>query len=234
MIDFKNIKVISFDADDTLWQNENLFRKAEQDFCRLMTPYTTKDKALKILWKAEVKNIPLYGYGIKAFTLDMIDAAIKISKNKLTAKEVQKIISIGNKIIKSPIVLYKGVEQTLKTLSKKYKIIVTTKGDLLEQENKVYRSGLTKYLHHIEVMSEKDKKSYARLLKELNVKPKEFLMVGNSVKSDILPVLALGANAVFIPSKFTWFYEDGDAGKIPAKNSLKIPEITKLLDFLVK
>lgn len=233
MIDFKNIKVISFDADDTLWQNENLFRKAEQDFCRLMTPYTTKDDALRILWQAEVKNIPLYGYGIKAFTLDMIEAALKISKNKITAKEIQKIIAIGNKIIKSPIVLFKGAEQTLKTLSRKYKIIVTTKGDLLEQESKVYRSGLKKYLRHIEVMSEKDKKSYARLLKELNIKPKEFLMVGNSVKSDILPVLALGANAVFIPSKFTWFYEDGNANKIPSKNSLKLKDIVQLSDFLV-
>lgn len=232
MIDFKKIKVISFDADDTLWQNENLFRETEQKFCRLMTPYTTKDNALKILWKMEVKNIPLYGYGIKAFTLDMIEAALKISKNNLTAKEVKKIIAIGNKIIKSPVVLFKGAEQTLKTLSKKYRIIVTTKGDLLEQENKVYRSGLAKYLHHIEVMSEKDKKSYARLLKELNVKPQEFLMVGNSVKSDILPVLALGANAVFIPSKFTWFYEDGDASKIPAGNYLKLQKISQLLEFL--
>ncbi len=232
MIDFKKIKVISFDADDTLWQNENLFRETEQKFCRLMTPYTTKDNALKVLWKMEVKNIPLYGYGIKAFTLDMIEAALKISKNNLTAKEVKKIIAIGNKIIKSPIILFKGAEQTLKTLSKKYRIIVTTKGDLLEQENKVYRSGLAKYLHHIEVMSEKDKKSYARLLKELNVKPQEFLMVGNSVKSDILPVLALGANAVFIPSKFTWFYEDGDASKIPAGNYLKLQKISQLLEFL--
>lgn len=232
MIDFKKIKVISFDADDTLWQNENLFRETEQKFCRLMTPYTTKDNALKVLWEMEVKNIPLYGYGIKAFTLDMIEAALKISKNNLTAKEVKKIIAIGNKIIKSPVVLFKGAEQTLKTLSKKYRIIVTTKGDLLEQENKVYRSGLAKYLHHIEVMSEKDKKSYARLLKELNVKPQEFLMVGNSVKSDILPVLALGANAVFIPSKFTWFYEDGDASKIPAGNYLKLQKISQLLEFL--
>ncbi len=232
MIDFKKIKVISFDADDTLWQNENLFRETEQKFCRLMTPYTTKDNALKVLWEMEVKNIPLYGYGIKAFTLDMIEAALKISKNNLTAKEVKKIIAIGNKIIKSPVVLFKGAEQTLKTLSKKYRIIVTTKGDLLEQENKVYRSGLAKYLHHIEVMSEKDKKSYARLLKELNVKPQEFLMVGNSVKSDILPVLALGANAVFIPSKFTWFYEDGDASKIPSGNYLKLQKISQLLEFL--
>lgn len=232
MIDFKKIKVISFDADDTLWQNENLFRETEQKFCRLMTPYTTKDKSLEILWQMEVKNIPVYGYGIKAFTLDMIEAALKISKNNLTAKEVKKIIAIGNKIIKSPVVLFKGAEQTLKTLSKKYRIIVTTKGDLLEQENKVYRSGLAKYLHHIEVMSEKDKKSYARLLKELNVKPQEFLMVGNSVKSDILPVLALGANAVFIPSKFTWFYEDGDASKIPAGNYLKLQKISQLLEFL--
>ena len=232
MIDFTNIKVISFDADDTLWQNENLFRQAEQSFCRLMHPYVDKEKALKILWQAEVKNIPLYGYGIKAFVLDMLDAGLKISQNKLSAEETKQIIKIGQKIIKSPIILFKGAENTLKKLSKKYKLIVTTKGDLLEQENKVYRSGLTKYLHHIEVMSEKDKKSYARLLKELNIKPQEFLMVGNSVKSDILPVLALGANAVFIPSKFTWFYEDGNEKEIPAKNYLKLTDISQLINLL--
>lgn len=232
MIDFKKIKVISFDADDTLWKNENLFRDTEENFCRLMAPYAAKDKILGVLWQAEVKNIPVYGYGIKAFTLDMLDAAIKISKNKLTSQETQKIIALGKKLIKSPVVLFEGAESTLKKLSKKYKIIVTTKGDLLEQESKVYRSGLAKYLRHIEVMSEKDKKSYARLFKELNINPKEFLMVGNSVKSDILPVLALGANAVFIPSKFTWFYEDGDASKIPAKNYLKLQEISQLINLL--
>ena len=232
MIDFNKIKVISFDADDTLWQNENLFRQAEKIFCKMMQKYTEKEKALKILWKAEVKNIPLYGYGIKAFVLDMLDAGLKISKNQLTSDETGKIIKLGKTLIKSPIVLFEGAENTLKKLSKKYKLIVTTKGDLLEQENKVYRSGLTKYLHHIEVMSEKDKKSYARLLKELNIKPEEFLMVGNSVKSDILPVLSLGANAVFIPSKLTWFYEDGDTKKIPPHKYLKLKDITELLKFL--
>jgi len=234
MIDFEKIKVISFDADDTLWQNENLFREAEQKFCRLTKPYAAKDKAIRILWDMEVKNIPVYGYGIKAFTLDMLEAAQKISKNKLTSSETQKIINLGKNLIKSPIVLFEGAENTLKKLSEKYKIIVTTKGDLLEQENKIYRSGLAKYLRHIEVMSEKDKKSYSRLLKELNIKPEEFLMVGNSVKSDILPVLALGANAVFIPSRFTWFFEDGDASKIPAQNYLKLQEISQLLEFLLK
>ena len=233
MIDFSKIKVISFDADDTLWQNENLFRETEQKFCRLMTPYAVKENTIKVLWETEVKNIPVYGYGIKAFTLDMLEAALKISKNKLTAKETQKIITLGKNLIKGPIVLLEGAENTLKKLSKKYKLIITTKGDLLEQENKIYRSGLLKYLRHIEVMSEKDSKSYARLLKELNVKPQEFLMVGNSVKSDILPVLALGANAVFIPSRFTWFYEDGDANKIPAENYLKLQNISQLSDFLV-
>jgi len=233
MIDFSKIKVISFDADDTLWQNENLFRETEQKFCRLMTPYAVKENAIKVLWETEVKNIPVYGYGIKAFTLDMLEAALKISKNKLTAKETQKIITLGKNLIKGPIVLLEGAENTLKKLSKKYKLIITTKGDLLEQENKIYRSGLLKYLRHIEVMSEKDTKSYVRLLKELNVKPQEFLMVGNSVKSDILPVLALGANAVFIPSRFTWFYEDGDANKIPAENYLKLQNISQLSDFLV-
>ena len=232
MIDFNKIKVISFDADDTLWQNENLFRQAEKIFCKMMQKYTEKEKALKILWKAEVKNIPLYGYGIKAFVLDMLDAGLKISKNQLTSDETGKIIKLGKTLIKSPIVLFEGAENTLKKLSKKYKLIVTTKGDLLEQENKVYRSGLTKYLHHIEVMSEKDKKSYARLLKELNIKPEEFLMVGNSVKSDILPVLSLGANAVFIPSKLTWFYEGGDTKKIPPHKYLKLKDITELLKFL--
>jgi len=232
MIDFNTIKVISFDADDTLWQNEKLFRQAEQNFCRLMRPYANKEKALKILWHAEVNNIPLYGYGIKAFILDMLEAGLKLSKNKLSAKETKQIISIGKKIIKSPIILFEGAENTLNKLSKRYKLIVTTKGDLLEQENKVYRSGLTKYLHHIEVMSEKDKKSYARLLKELNIQPQEFLMVGNSVKSDILPVLALGANAVFIPSKLTWFYENGNEKEIPSKNFLKLKDISQLLSLL--
>lgn len=232
MINFKNIKVISFDADDTLWQNENLFRKTESAFCKLMAPYATQKKALKILWDMEVKNIPCYGYGIKAFVLDMLEAALKISKGKISAREVKQIINLGKKLLESPIVLFEGAENTLKKLSKKYKIIVTTKGDLLEQENKVYRSGLTKYLRHIEVMSEKNKTSYARLIKELNINPQEFLMVGNSVKSDILPVLAVGANAVFIPSKFTWFYEDGDASKIPAKNFIKIDTISQLIKLL--
>lgn len=232
MINFKNIKVISFDADDTLWQNEKLFRRTECDFCKLMAHYITPTKALKTLWNMEVKNIPCYGYGIKAFVLDMLEAALKISKGKLSADETKKIINLGKKLIKSPIVLFEGAENTLKKLSKKYKIVITTKGDLLEQENKIYRSGLIKYLRHIEVMSEKNKTSYARLIKELNVKPKEFLMVGNSVKSDILPVLEIGANAVFIPSKFTWFYEDGDASKIPAKNFMKLNEISELLKLL--
>lgn len=232
MINFKNIKVISFDADDTLWQNEKLFRKTECDFCKLMAHYMAPTKALKILWDMEVKNIPCYGYGIKAFVLDMLEAALKISKGKMTAAETKKLINLGKELIASPIVLFEGAENTLKKLSKKYKIIVTTKGDLLEQENKVYRSGLTKYLRHIEVMSEKNKTSYAHLIKELNVKPQEFLMVGNSVKSDILPVLAIGAKAVFIPSKFTWFYEDGDASKIPAKNFMKLDEISQLLKML--
>lgn len=232
MIDFKKVKVISFDADDTLWQNENLFRKAECDFCKIMSPYSLKETAIKMLWNMEVKNIPLYGYGIKAFTLDMLDTALKLSKGKLTSLEAKQIINLGKKLIKSPIVLFEGAERTLKELSKKYKIVVTTKGDLLEQENKIYRSGLDKYLHHIEVMSEKNKASYARMLKELNIKPQEFLMVGNSIKSDILPVLEIGANAVFIPSKFTWFYEDGDASKIPSKNFLKLKEISELIKVL--
>ena len=232
MIDFKNIKVISFDADDTLWQNENLFRRTECDFCTIMSPYSEKEKAIKVLWNMEVKNIPLYGYGIKAFTLDMLETALKISKGKLTSAETKQIINLGKKLIKSPIVLFEGTERTLKILNKKYKIVVTTKGDLLEQENKIYRSGLDKYFHHIEVMSEKNKSSYARLIKELNIKPQEFLMVGNSVKSDILPVLEIGANAVFIPSKFTWFYEEGDASKIPARNFLKLKEISQLLKML--
>ncbi len=232
MLDFSNIKVISFDADDTLWQNENLFRKTEQKFCTIMSPYASKEQSMKELWKTEVKNIPCYGYGIKAFVLDMLEAGLKLSKNKLSANETKRLINLGKKLIKSPIVLFDGAENTLKKLSKKYKIIVTTKGDLLEQENKIYRSGLIKYLRHIEVMSEKDKKSYARLLKELDVKPQEFLMVGNSVKSDILPVLALGAKAVFIPSKFTWFYENGDASKISSENFIELKEISQLLKML--
>lgn len=210
MLDLKKgLKVISFDADDTLWPNEKIFREAEKDFCTLMASYASEDIAKKHLWAAEIRNLPLYGYGIKAFTLDMIETAFKLSKDTVKPSVIKKILLISHRMLLSPIVLLTGAKRTIKELSKEYKIIVATKGDLLEQENKIYKSGLSKYLHHIEVMSEKNKRGYTSLLKELGVKPQEFLMVGNSIKSDILPVLSLGAKAVFIPSPLTWFYEDG-------------------------
>ena len=197
-----------------------------------MSPYADKEKCITELWKAEVNNIPLYGYGIKAFTLDMIHSAIKLTKNNITTEQIKTILGIAKKMLTSPITLLEGAEETLKTLSSRYKIVVATKGDLLEQENKIEKSGLTKYLHHIEVMSEKDKEGYALLMKQLCVEPNEFLMVGNSIKSDILPVLELGAQAIYIPSSLTWFYEDGAVKQIKSDRFLQLSKISEMLNIL--
>ncbi|MDR1684205.1 MAG: HAD family hydrolase [Elusimicrobiota bacterium] len=229
---FKNIKAVCFDADDTLWQNEPIFRRAERRYCRLMKPYSPPEETARKLFAAEVKNLPLYGYGVKAFMLSMIETALAVSGGEVSTQILQKIIAMGRKMLAHPVVLLPGAEAVLKTLSKKYKIAVATKGDLLDQQRKLAKSGLTKYLHHIEVMSEKDKNGYAKLMADLGVKPRHFLMAGNSLKSDILPVLNAGANAVYIPCKDTWEHETADESKIKSPRYAKAQNIKELLKLL--
>ncbi len=206
-VNYKDIKVIGFDADDTLWVNETYFREAEMQFCELMSEYETPNKTDQELFKMEMKNLPLYGYGVKAFALSMVEMALEISNHNVSQETIHAILKIGKNMLEKPVELLDGVEEVLKELSKKYRLILATKGDLLDQERKLEKSGLTDYFHHIEVMSDKQELNYSKLLNHLDIKPSEFLMIGNSLKSDILPLVHLKAHAIHVPFHTTWAHE---------------------------
>lgn len=203
----KNIKTIAFDADDTLWVNEPYFRKAEEQFCSLMENYLPQHSSHKELFAIEIKNLPLYGYGIKAFTLSMIEAAMSISNKTIELSAIEKMMDIGREMLNAPVELIDGIEEVLQALQGKYRLVMATKGDLLDQERKLEKSGLAKYFHHIEIMSEKKVPNYRKLIQHLDIPPSQFLMIGNSLKSDVLPVLELGGNAFHVPFHTTWAYE---------------------------
>ena len=208
MDQYKNIKVIAFDADDTLWVNETYYREAENKFMKLLSGYETENKIDQELFKTEMKNLHLYGYGIKSFVLSMIESALELSNYNVDTKTIEKIIDIGKEMLEKPLELLEDVELTLKTLQPKYKLILATKGDLLDQERKLKKSGLMKYFHHIEILSDKKTENYQSLLDRLEIKNSEFLMVGNSLKSDVLPLLEIGAQAIHIPFHTTWIHEE--------------------------
>lgn len=205
---YKDIKVIAFDADDTLWVNETYFREAEHEFAKLLSNYETENKIDQELFKKEIANLKYYGYGIKGFVLSMIECALELSNNQTSPITIGKIITIGKEMLNKPIELISGIEQVLQALQNDYKLIVATKGDLLDQEKKLEKSGLLKYFHHIEVMSDKKPKDYLKLIQHLEIQPKELLMIGNSLKSDILPLLKIGATAIHVPFHTTWVHEE--------------------------
>ncbi|MBC7606833.1 MAG: HAD family hydrolase [Burkholderiales bacterium] len=202
-----DIKVIAFDADDTLWVNEPYFQETEQKFCELLSPYLSRHTLSQELFKTEIDNLRLYGYGIKGYILSMIEAALKISNHTISNEVIAKIIMYGKELLEKPIELLEGVEETLEALKGSYKLVVATKGDLLDQRRKLHNSGLGTFFHHIEVMSDKQETDYSDLVKRLDIKPEEFLMIGNSLKSDVLPVLGIGGHAIYIPFHTTWAHE---------------------------
>ena len=179
----KKIKVIAFDADDTLWVNETYFREAEHQFAKLLTAFETENKTEQELFKTEIRNLGLYGYGVKGFMLSMVECALDISNNTLNPKLFNAILNIGKEMLEKPIELLDGVEEVLQALQGRYTLIVATKGDLLDQERKLEKSGLLQYFHHIEVMSEKKESDYRKLLRHLDIEASELLMIGNSLAS---------------------------------------------------
>ncbi|MGY5353732.1 HAD family hydrolase [Wenyingzhuangia sp. IMCC45467] len=228
----KKFKVIAFDADDTLWVNEPYFREAEDQFAKLLSIYETENKIQQELYKVIINNIPLYGYGVKSCILSMIQCATELSNNQLPANITQKILTIGKDMLTKPIELLSGIEEVLEYLSKKYKLIVLTKGDLLDQEKKLERSGLLKYFHHVEVMSEKNTEGYIKILNHLEIQPKEFLMIGNSLKSDVLPVLNIGAEAIHIPFYSIWKFETVDKKILETQQYKTLDSVKKLVNIL--
>jgi putative hydrolase of the HAD superfamily len=230
-VDYKNIKVIGFDADDTLWVNETYFREAEEEVGRLLSHYETHNKIDQELFRMEIKNLPTYGYGVKGFVLSMIELAVELSNGSVSNDVISKMLTIGKDMINKPIELLNGVEDVLKTLSQDYKLIVATKGDLLDQERKLEKSGLINYFHHIEVLSEKQELNYSKLLKHLDINPSEFLMIGNSLKSDILPLVNIGAKAIHVPFHTTWQHEKVSKKETNGVEYKTVENLTEILSL---
>ena len=201
------IRIVAFDADDTLWINETYFREAEEKFASLLEDFLPQHAIMKELYRTEIGNLSLYGYGIKGFMLSMIETALRISGEKMPISLVEKIIQIGQEMLSKPVDLLPGVEEVLKSLQGHFRIVLATKGDLVDQERKLQKSGLEGYFHHIEIMSDKRTADYLKLIKHLDIAPDQFMMVGNSLKSDIIPVLEIGGHGVHVPFHTTWAHE---------------------------
>lgn len=227
-----NIKVIAFDADDTLWVNEPYFQETEKKFCNLLEDYLPHHTISQELFKTEMNNLALYGYGVKGFILSMVETALKVSDKTLNLAIIEKAIQYGKELLDKPIEMLEGVEDVLKSLSGKYKLVVATKGDLLDQERKLKKSGIEHYFHHTEIMSDKKQSDYQKLIKHLDIQPKEFMMIGNSIKSDVLPVLEIGGHAVHVPYHTTWAHEHAEAN-VDHTNFKQVHHINDILPFLL-
>ena len=226
----KHIKVIAFDADDTLWDCQGHFEKVMQHLYDELTPWVDRETAAMELFATERKNMPLLGYGVKAFTLSMLETAMRVSRHEMPAATINDILQQCYGLLQFPCTPLPEVEETLKALrthllsplssflspltpplssflSSLSSLVVFTKGELLDQEHKLERSGLAPYFDHVEITSDKSEKEFLDLCHKLDIQPDELLMVGNSLKSDIAPALAIGAWGVYIPFHVTWQLE---------------------------
>jgi putative hydrolase of the HAD superfamily len=228
-----NLKVIAFDADDTLWVNEPYFQATEERFCSLLENFSPQHTISKELFKVEVDNLPLYGYGIKGYILSMIEAALSISEKNISVEVVETILQYGKDMLNQPIEILNDVEHVLSSLKDHYRLVVATKGDLLDQERKLKKSGLAHYFHHIEIMSDKKEDDYIKLIKHLDINPDEFMMIGNSLKSDVMPVINIGGHAVHVPFHTTWAHEHVET-VLTHENFKQADKISEVLEFVLE
>lgn len=226
-----HIKVIAFDADDTMWVNEPYFQETEEKFCRLLEDFLPQHSVSQELYRTQIKNLPLYGYGVKCFMLCMVETTYTISNGTASMHLIKEIIGLGQELLQKPVELLEGVEEVLKALKGKYRLVVATKGDLLDQERKLRKSGLQEYFHHIEIMSDKQTADYRKLLKHLDCQPGNFLMLGNSIKSDVLPVLELEGYAAHIPYHVTWLHEQY-SHTLEHDNFMQLNTVADILEYL--
>lgn len=229
---FDGIKVIGFDADDTLWVNETYFRDAENVFAQLLSTYEAPNTIHQELFKKEIENLKIYGYGIKGFVLSMVESAVELSNGNVAPEIIEQILGIGKEMLSKPVEILDGIPEVLEVLSQKYKLIVLTKGDLLDQKRKLQKSNLSRYFHHIEVMTEKTEADYSEVLNHLEIEPSEFLMVGNSLKSDVLPIINLKSNAVHIPFHTTWAHEQVSQHELKEQRYVTLGSAKELLSYL--
>jgi putative hydrolase of the HAD superfamily len=227
--------IIAFDADDTLWHNERLYTQAQNEVSQLLAGYGISDDVQGRLYGREVENIPIYGYGIKSFALSMIEFSIELTAGRIRSDDIATIIQIAKGMLTAEVVLFDGVENTVRELSRDFDLMVITKGDLIDQESKLRRSGIDGHFRCVEIVSEKSNEVYETLLKKYNITPDRFLMVGNSLKSDILPIVQIGGHAVYVPYELTWMHENLTAEQIDPsfyheiENLKQLPPLVKRL-----
>jgi putative hydrolase of the HAD superfamily len=201
------LDLVAFDADDTLWHNESLYTETARKLQTLLQPHVDGQAVEQRLYEVEMRNLPLYGYGIKSFALSMIETAIELTEGQIPATELRHILAFAQEMLAADVVLFEHAEETLSALAHQVPLMLITKGDLRDQQAKLARSRIQDYFDHVEVVSDKTEQTYATLLHRHGVAPERFLMVGNSLRSDILPVLALGGHAVYVPYHLTWLHE---------------------------
>jgi putative hydrolase of the HAD superfamily len=224
--------MIAFDADDTLWENERLYVDAQSQFKTLLAHYHSPEWIEERLFATEMRNLQHFGYGIKAFALSMIETAVELTEGRISPHDLVTLIDLAKTMLSADVELLENVADTIAALAPDHALMVITKGDLRDQESKMLRSGLSAHFRHVEIVSEKNRESYARLLKRHDIAPERFLMVGNSLKSDILPVLSLGASAVFIPHSLTWAHEAAEPPALGHPGYYEISNIGLLPELL--
>ncbi|HAM42280.1 HAD family hydrolase [Candidatus Avelusimicrobium stercoris] len=225
------VRFVCFDADDTLWKNEEFYRETEDKFYALFDGKLTAKQAGEALFKTEMGNLETFGYGAKSFTLSMIETALANLDNEEAARAAREILQLGKALINRPVTLLPGTQETLRALHGKYHLSVVTKGDLLDQQRKLKNSGLLPLFDHIEILTEKTHQAYLDLFACLNAQPNEVLMVGNSLRSDIFPALEAGAQAAYMPCAFTWQHEARTEPENPPY--LQINTLTDILPVLL-
>jgi putative hydrolase of the HAD superfamily len=226
--------LIAFDADDTLWHNERLYTDAQVHFRQLLAQYQNPEWVDQHLYQTEVRNLEHFGYGIKAFTLSMIETAIDLTEGRVSAWDIQAIIDLAKGMLAADVELLEYTATTIQELAKTYELMLITKGELRDQEMKIARSGLASHFKHVEIVSDKNRQSYTTLLRREAIEPERFLMVGNSLRSDILPVLEIGASAVYIPYSMTWAHEAGETPPADHPRFYTIEHLGQLPDLLRK
>ena len=224
--------LIGLDADDTLWRNEDLYRDTQAEFRALLARYHEPEWIDERLYEAEMRNLPHFGYGIKAFILSMVETAVELTEGRITGGEVQRVVELGRAMIQAPIELLDGVDETVGTLAESHDLVVVTKGDLLEQESKVERSGLRHHFRGVEIVSRKDRPTYERIARLRGIAPDEFVMVGNSLRSDVLPVVAMGGLGVHIPYHTTWAHEVVDDEERHRHEYVELASIRELPEWV--
>ena len=219
------VELIAFDADDTLWHTEHLYQAARQQFRDLLRPHVSLEGLDELVHDTEMRNLPYYGFGITSFILSLIEAAIDATGGAISSVEIGRLLAIAREMISSDVRLFDEVEDTLAALSADYPLLLITKGDLLHQTDKVARSGLGRYFAGVEVVADKTPQTYADILRRRGVASERFVMVGNSPRSDVLPVATLGGRAMYVPDEMTWVYDLVD---VPADLPGRVYRVTRL------